>query len=304
MTDFTRRFAPLKLPSGTSHPALLYGTAFKGEQTGHFTALGLKNGFKGFDTANYPTAYSEPQSGAAISAALKGGTRRESLFVQTKFTPAWAHAEGKLPYDGSQPLADQVRESIEQSFANLQVDYIDALLLHVPYDDKEDNITAWRVMESYVPHRIGALGVSNTPLDVLKMLHAAAKSEATRPVIVQNRFQASSGYDIALREWLDAKGGLYQAFHLLKTNEEVLASELLANFSQEFGVPKEVAFYLLVLGLGNVSIVDGTASEEHMRVDLEAVGAVLGDETKVQAARAYLGQFETLLRAVAAEEAE
>lgn len=189
-----------------------------------------------------------------------------------------------------------MRQSIEQSFQNLQVDFIDALLLHVPFEDEADNIVAWRVFESYVPSRVGVLGVSNFPLPDLERLYDAA---TVKPEIVQNRFHEKNGYNIPLRAFLERKGGVYQAFSLLKANKEVLASDVVARLAGRFSLQKEVAFYLLVLGLGNISIVNGTTSEEHMQTDLQKVKELLENEDNVKELKSYLGDFEALLQEIA-----
>jgi hypothetical protein len=79
--QFPNRFAPLILSSRREHPKLIYGTAFKGDQTYPLTALALEHGFKGLDSANYPTAYQEAQVGNAIQKALKAGVKRENILV-------------------------------------------------------------------------------------------------------------------------------------------------------------------------------------------------------------------------------
>ncbi|KAF4635236.1 hypothetical protein G7Y89_g2871 [Cudoniella acicularis] len=294
--DLTERFTPLKLSSGRVHPFLLYGTGFKGDQTGHLAKLALKNGFEGLDSANYPTAYNEVLVGDAVQEALKSGVKRKDILIQTKFTPSWAHAEGKLPYNTDQPLEQQVRESIEQSFKNLKVDHIDILLLHVPFKDEEDNLVAWKVFESFVPERISVLGVSNFPLAAFEKLYDAA---AVKPEIVQNRFHEKNGYDIGLRAFLAQKGVIYQGFFLLKANTEARAANVVTRFAKQFEVQDEVAFYLLVLGLGKVSIVNGTTNEEHMRTDVEKVEKLLGDQKTAFAIKSYLGEFEGLLQKIA-----
>jgi hypothetical protein len=77
------RFAPLILSSGYVYPFTLYGTARKEEQTGTLTELSMKRGFKGIDTANYPSAYDEPLSGNGLQAYLESGKKREDVCVRS-----------------------------------------------------------------------------------------------------------------------------------------------------------------------------------------------------------------------------
>ncbi|KFG77964.1 hypothetical protein MANI_004594 [Metarhizium anisopliae] len=185
---------------------------FEEDRTGELKALALRKGFSGVDPANYLSAYKQPSVGIAIEEALKSGVKSQRQFIlehqekpvrsrgsnidkwgklhlhpgTTKFTPIWAHAESKLPYNADQPLEDQVRESIEQSFQNQKIDYIDTLLLHVPFEDEQDDTVACHVMESFVSSRVGVLGVSNSSRAALEKLYAAA---TVKPEIVQSRFQ-------------------------------------------------------------------------------------------------------------------
>jgi len=76
--NIAERFAPLVLSSGQKHPYLLYGTAFKKERTGELTALALKHGFEGIDSANYPSAYEEALAGDGI---LGSGVKRGDILV-------------------------------------------------------------------------------------------------------------------------------------------------------------------------------------------------------------------------------
>lgn len=201
-----------------------------------------------------------------MEATLANGGKYIFIQVQTEFTPIWAHTESKLPYNADQPLEEQVRESIEQSFQNLKIDYIDALLLHVPFEDEQDDTVAWHVMESFVPSlvgglacwRVGVLGVSNSSRAALEKLYTAA---TVKPEVVQNRFQEENEYDADIREYLDKTGIVYQVFSLLKANQEIRSSELVARVAERFYTVGEIAFYMLVLGLGKVSIVNGTTSD-------------------------------------------
>ncbi|KID75276.1 NADP-dependent oxidoreductase domain protein, partial [Metarhizium brunneum ARSEF 3297] len=187
----------------------------------------------------------------------------------------WAHAESKLHYNADQPLEDQVRESIEQSFQNLKIDYIDALLLHVPFEDEQDDTVAWHVMESFVPLRVGVLGVSNSSRAALEKLYAAA---TVKPEI-----------------YLDKTGIVYQAFSLLQANQEIRSSELVARVAERFYTKREIAFCMLVLGLGKVSIVNGTTSEAR-EMDLARIAELLGGQQAMADLTEHLAEIKQLLR--------
>ena len=55
---------------GVSVPRLLYGTAWKEGETERLTALALRQGFRGIDTANQRKHYHEAAVGRAVAAAI------------------------------------------------------------------------------------------------------------------------------------------------------------------------------------------------------------------------------------------
>ena len=99
---------------GVRVPRLLYGTAWKEDQTRALTELALRQGFRGIDTANQRRHYHEAAVGEAITASIQSGlVTRDDLFLQTKFTFPRGQ-DHRLPYDPKAPIPLQV----EQSFAS------------------------------------------------------------------------------------------------------------------------------------------------------------------------------------------
>ncbi|KAI1748254.1 Aldo/keto reductase [Xylaria castorea] len=286
------------LALGQDIPLLIYGTAWKEDKTTALVATALKCGFKGIDTANHPTGYDERRTGEGIAAALASGIKRENLFVQSKFSPIFTHHPAKIPYDTSQDVAAQVKQSVDQTFDNLQLDYLDALLLHAPYPDVKDTQAAWEVLESYVPGRIRFLGVSNTTLAQLQGLYETA---TIKPVMVQNRFYKETQYDSEIRSFCKDHSIVYQAFWMLKKNPDILESDVVASVAQKLGVENEVAFYLLMLCLGDTQVLDGTTNQERMETDLKAVANILGEEEKIKELQPLVVVFKRLLWKLACE---
>ncbi len=113
---------------GVRVPRFLYGTAWKEDETERLTALALRQGFRGIDTANQRRHYHE----AAVAAAVAAGVvSRAGLFLQTKFTfrPGQDH---RLPYDPDAPVGVQVEQSFASSLDHLGTDVIDSFVLHGP----------------------------------------------------------------------------------------------------------------------------------------------------------------------------
>src|SRR5205823_13434397 len=89
---------------GVRVPRFLYGTAWKEDETERLTALALRQGFRGIDTANQRRHYHEAAVGRAVTAAVESGlVTRDDLFLQTKFTFRGGQ-DHRLPYDPDAPV--------------------------------------------------------------------------------------------------------------------------------------------------------------------------------------------------------
>lgn len=79
------RDLPLGISStpSTRIPRLVYGTAWKKDQTADLVYLALKTGFRGIDTAAQPKHYDERGVGTGVRRAVgEGIIKREDLFVR------------------------------------------------------------------------------------------------------------------------------------------------------------------------------------------------------------------------------
>ncbi len=74
----------------------MYGTAWKKEATKELIELAVASGFRAIDTANQLVHYEEALVGEALQALGKKGIKRDTLFLQTKFTPV-AGQGGRTP---------------------------------------------------------------------------------------------------------------------------------------------------------------------------------------------------------------
>lgn len=125
-------------------------------------------------------------------------------------------------------------------------------------------------MESYVPHSIHSLGISNIDLQTLSALYDAVD---IKPSVVQNRFYPSTRHDIPIRRFCTQHGIVYQSFWTLSGNPNLLrplraGNDDVREVAEEIRTTREVALYLLVMGLGDVSVLNGTTDQGHMRDDL------------------------------------
>jgi diketogulonate reductase-like aldo/keto reductase len=162
------------LIDGVAVPRFLYGTAWKEDETKRLTALALRQGFRGIDTANQRRHYNESAVGQAIAASLgRGVVVRDDLFLQTKFTFQRGQ-DHRLPYDPDVSIPNQVEQSFASSLEHLGIDFIDSFLLHGPTQRTglgQSDWAAWRAMEAiHASGRVHMLGVSNVTLEQLQRL--------------------------------------------------------------------------------------------------------------------------------------
>lgn len=246
---------------------LLYGTAWKEDETERLVTLALECGFRGIDTANQRKHYHEAQVGSALGAAFARGMKREELFLQTKFTFR-AGQDSRLPYDPKASVGKQVEQSFESSLEHLGVSTLDSYVLHGPSrrsgwhaEDEE----AWAAMESlHASGRVQALGVSNVSLEQLELLCARSR---LRPRYVQNRCYARLGWDAEVRAFCAKHHVRYQGFSLLTANPEVLRSGVVQRAAKRLSrTPAQVVFRF-ACDVGMLPLT-GTTDQRHMREDL------------------------------------
>jgi diketogulonate reductase-like aldo/keto reductase len=198
----------------------------------------IKNGFRHIDTAyGYGT---EKAVGEAVRAS---GIPREEIFVTTK-----------LPMDHH----DRVRWSFDQSFANLNLGYIDLYLMHFPQsvafnpDGNEllknpdgtiklnDSVTfneSWAEMEKLLETgKVRAIGVSNFSVKNLEKLFETAKIVPAVNQVELHPYLAQNG----LREYCSKKGIAITAY--TPSGYSVVRSDpLIVSLAEKYGVtPNQV----------------------------------------------------------------
>lgn len=257
-------------------PPILYGTAWKKEATELLVARAIIEGFRGIDTACQPRHYNESGVGRGIAQSLGDGLGRGDLFLQTKYSPLNAQDPTRLPYDASASIADQVAQSFARSLENLEMDYVDSLLLHAPLASPADTLTAWRALETIADaggaHRIG---VSN--FYSLAMLQALYEAAETKPAVLQNRFYRDTGYDRDVRAFCGTHGIVYQSFWTLTANAHLLGHETLRAVASRYGRTPEQVLFRFLAHEGVVPLT-GTTNVIHMREDLAIFEFELADD--------------------------
>ena len=138
--DFSNRYVILN--NGIKMPIIGLGTwTFTNEEAEEAVYIAIKNGYRLIDTAQYYG--DEIGVGKGVRKAIDEGiVKREDIFVTSKIYASTDH-----------------NKAIEKSLNNLDLDYIDLLLIHQPgFDDKG----LYQTMEKYYKEgKLKAIGISN-----------------------------------------------------------------------------------------------------------------------------------------------
>jgi len=262
------------MPTLTKAPWILYGTAWKKENTDLCVEQALHAGFRGIDTANQLKHYDEARVGKALKDFYRTGSQREEIFLQTKFTSRGGQDE-RLPYDEKASPAKQVLQSFESSLKHLGTDYLDSYVVHGPdgYPGLSDeDWEVWGAMEEiHASGRAKQIGISNVNELQLAQLVKDAK---VKPSVVQNRCYASRGWDRPVRELCKEFGMTYQGFSLLTANPFVLDHPEVEAIAKRLGATGEQVVFRFAHQVGMTPLT-GTTSPEHMKQDLESSKLVL-----------------------------
>jgi len=259
-------------------PYLLYGTAWKKDDTTRLVMEAIESGFRFIDTACQPKHYNEAGVGDGWRiAAEKLGLSRSDLYLQTKFTSIDGQHPERIPYDRKAPLEDQVHQSFAKSLENLHTTYLDALVMHSPMHTMEETIRVWRVFESFVDEgKVRKLGISNIydPTKLQELYHKAR----IKPSIVQNRFYAQSNFDTAIRAFCAEHSITYQSFWTLTANREALASSKIRELAAKKNLSPQTLMYAFMMEMGHTPL-DGTTNKRHMMEDVAVMERVIGGDS-------------------------
>ena len=250
-------------------PSFMYGTAWKKEATTQLVQLAVTLGFRAIDTANQLIHYQEALVGEALQALEKQGIKRDTLFLQTKFTSVDGQ-DHRTPYDASADLTTQVRQSLDSSLSHLHTEYVDSYVLHGPHQRRglgEADWEVWAAIEDlYQSGKTKMIGISNVTATQLTELCEQAN---IKPMVVQNRCYAALGWDKEVREICQVHGIIYQGFSLLTANRKVLVDPEIRTIAQRLGAGPAQIIFRFAMQTGMLPLT-GTTSPQHMKEDLQA----------------------------------
>ncbi len=260
-----------------SIPSFMYGTAWKKEATTQLVQQAVAAGFTAIDTANQLIHYEEALVGEALLELAKQGIPRDRLFLQTKFTSVTGQ-DHRTPYDAQADLTTQVKQSFDSSLAHLHTDHVDSYVLHGPYYRRglaAEDWEVWAAIEQlYESGKTKMIGISNVTAEQLTLLCQRA---AHKPMVVQNRCYAATGWDQEVREICRTRGIIYQGFSLLTANREVFAEPEVRAMAAKYGMGLAQLVFRFAMQIGMLPLT-GTTNPQHMAEDLESARFTIASE--------------------------
>lgn len=230
----------LTLHNGVQMPLAGFGTfTLGGETCKNAVAAAIESGYRMIDTAE---AYgNEKEVGAGIR---QSGIDRRELFLVTKVNfKSYENAE----------------QSVMQSLANLQTDYIDLLLLHWPL---ANYYAAWRALEKlYAEGKVRAIGVSNFEPDQLLDLIAYNKIVPAVDQIETNLY--------CQRSWMDQKQVAHMAYAPLGqgNRNEMFGEPAVLALAEKYGrTPAQIL--LRFLTQKGIAVIPRSTRAEHIKENL------------------------------------
>lgn len=247
------------LPSGYQIPMVGIGTNTFGKLNHEFAAeltfdttelkQAWNHGYRLFDTAILYR--NEAVLGKFIQ---ENEIPRNELFITSKLP-------GKAEYTKTDEL---VRQSVRNSLAALQTSYLDLYLIHHPWDDIEDMVRVWHVLEECVRNgQIRSIGVSNFTED---QISALIRKGTIRPAV--NQIESNpSNWNHPLIQFCQANGILVQTWSPLKRVSEQ-AKEQLTRIGSHYG--KSWSQVLLRYQLERqVAVIPKSHSDIHQKENIE-----------------------------------
>ena len=248
----------LTLNNGVQMPLVGFGTFMLGGDTcTEAVAAAIENGYRMIDTAE---AYgNEKAVGEGIK---KSGIDRKELFLVTKVNfKSYENAE----------------QTVMQSLANLQTDYIDLLLLHWPF---ANYYAAWRVLEKlYAEGKVRAIGVSNFEPDQLLDLIAYNKIVPAVNQIETNLYCQRT----TERGWMDKKQVAHMAYAPLGqgNRNEMFGEPTVITLAEKYGkAPAQIL--LRFLTQKGIVVIPRSTKPEHIKENFALFDFTLTNEEMAQ----------------------
>lgn len=255
----------VKLNNGIEMPQLGFGTYLipveKLEQT---LIRAYDMGYRQFDTA-----WKYNNEADIASSFKKHGVKREDVFITTKLSVYALY--GRYEY-GPRRIFNRrngvtIEQAVQQSFDNLDTDYIDLFLIHAPF---REFIAMWKVLERfYKQGRIRAIGVSN-----FLQPHIEYLCEVCEIVPAVNQIEISPlNAQIEYSEWLQTRGIAVEAqstfshTRSVEPRKEIIEDPRIVEIAKTHG-KSSVQVVLRWLVQRGIICIPKTWHEPHMRENI------------------------------------
>lgn len=248
----------VKMNNGVEIPILGFGTfqITEPQEAEQAVIHAIQAGYRHIDTAQ--SYMNEEAVGRGIA---NSGVPREEIFVTTKI---WVE---NVSYEG-------VKSSFKRSLDRLELNYVDMLLLHQPYNDIYG---AWRAMEELQEEgKIRAIGVSNFSVD-----RAVDLAQFNKVIPQMNQIEISPFHQQTKNiEALKEEGIVPEAWApFAEGKNDIFNNEILTEISKKYN--KSVAQVIIRwLVEQDVVVLAKSVNPERMAENLEVFDFSLTDEDK------------------------
>ena len=248
------------LNDGNQMPILGLGTwTLKGQTCEDSVYHALKTGYRLIDTARYYG--NEKDVGRGIQRAIEEGfVKREEIFVTSKIMPS--------DYD-------RAYKGIEDSLKDLDLDYLDLILIHQPgYDDE----SVYRAMEEALKNDlVKSIGISNyySKEQVDEVLYY----DKVLPAVIQNEnhiyYQNNE-----LREYVKTKGIVIESWYPFGGRghtAEHFGNSVITELAEKYGKSSAQIILRWQLQAGFIAI-PGSSNPEHIAENYDLFDFELTEE--------------------------
>lgn len=245
----------ITLNNDVKMPILGFGTArLEGDECEKSVLTALELGYRLIDTAQMYK--NESEVGKAIK---KSGVSREELFITTKI------CRPNNSYDAT-------KSAIEVSLKELQLDYIDLLLIHEPYEESQEMYLAMK--EAYNKGLIRAIGISNFNTKLYsEFIEHCGIIPAVNQVEQHVFFQQNE-----LNELMSLKGTHLQAWSpFAKGKNDFFENKVLASIGEKYNktVPQVALRFLVQM---NISVIPKSSNRNRMIENMKIFDFELTDD--------------------------
>ena len=254
--DFNNRYVTLN--NGVKMPIIGLGTwTFTNEEAEEAVYIAIKNGYRLIDTAQYYG--NEVGVGKGVRKAIDEGIiKREDAFVTSKIYASTDH-----------------NKAIEKTLNNLDIEYVDLLLIHQPgFDDKG----LYQTMEKfYKEGKLKAIGISNyyTKEAVDEVLSYAE----VVPAVIQNEnhiyYQNNE-----LQEYVKQYGIIIESWYPFGGRghtEENFNNETILELAKKYNKTSAQMILRWQLQAGYIAI-PGSKNPDHIKENISIFDFELADE--------------------------